>query len=242
MHKTIAEARALVRALLADPSWQHPGVDVVVVPPFTALQAVSEELRGNPKLAFGAQTMHWADAGAHTGEISPPMLVELGCSFVLLGHSERRAAYGETDASVNKKVKSALRHGLTPVIAVGETFDEHEAGRAKTRVTEQVRAALDGIDDADCARCVLAYEPIWAIGTGLAEDPEAANDVMGTMRACAPALRDVRILYGGSMKPDNVAALVAQPNIDGGLVGGASLEAPTFTQLIRSAHSKVATA
>jgi len=242
MHKTTAEARALVRALLADPSWQHPDVDVVLAPPFTALAAVSDELRGNPKLAYGAQTMHWANAGAYTGEISAPMLVELGCRYVILGHSERRAACGETDAEINKKVASALQHGLTPVIAVGETLEEHKAGLAKSRVREQLRAALDGFDDAARARCVLAYEPIWAIGTGFAEDPASANDVMGTMRSCAPGLRDVRILYGGSMKPTNVAELAAQPNVDGGLVGGASLDAQTFAELIRSAHPKVATA
>jgi len=242
MHKTVAEARALARALLADPSWQHPEVDVVVAPPFTALPAISEELRGNPKLAFGAQTMHWADSGAYTGEISPLMLVDLGCRYVILGHSERRASCGEIDLTINKKVKSALHHGLVPVVAVGETLEEHKAGKAKSRVKEQVLAALDGVDGAGCTRCVLAYEPIWAIGTGLAEDPEAADEVMGAMRACAPALRDVQILYGGSMKPNNVAELVAQPNIDGGLVGGASLDAHTFAQLIRNAQPKVATA
>jgi triosephosphate isomerase len=242
MNKTIAEARRLVRALLEDPSWQHPDVDVAVAPPFTALAAVSEDLRDNPKLAFGAQTMHWAESGPYTGEISAPMLAELGCTYVILGHSERRTDCGETDEGVNRKVKCALAYSITPVVAVGETLDEHKAGKATERVCAQVRAAFDGVDDASKARCVIAYEPIWAIGTGLAEEPQAANDVMGAIRDVDPALHDVQLLYGGSMKPGNAAALMAQPNIDGGLVGGASLDAATFSELIRNAHRKVARA
>jgi triosephosphate isomerase len=242
MHKTIAEARELVRALLADPSWQHPDVDVMIAPPFTALPAVSELLAGNPKLAFGAQTMHWGEFGAYTGEISAPMLVELGCRYVLLGHSERRAQCGETDEGVNRKVKSALAYGLTPIVAVGETLEQHQAGEAALRVTAQVGAAFEGVTAAERARCVIAYEPIWAIGTGLAENPESANDVMGVIRAVDPAFDDAQILYGGSVKPGNVAAFIAQPNIDGGLVGGASLDAAGFAELVRNARPKVANA
>jgi triosephosphate isomerase len=242
MNKTVAEARALVRALLADPSWQHPDVDVVIAPPFTALQAVSELLAGNPKLAFGAQTMHWADAGAYTGEISAPMLVELGCRYVLLGHSERRAHCGETDEGVNRKVKSALEHGLTPIVAVGETLEQHRAGEAKLRVTAQVGAAFEGITAAERARCTIAYEPIWAIGTSLAEDPASANEVMGAIRGVDAAFEDVPILYGGSIKPANIAGFMAQQNIDGGLVGGASLDAAGFSELVRNAQPKVAKA
>ena len=239
MHKTIEEARALVRALFSDDSWMHPGVDVVVAPPFTALAAVSEELRGNDKIALCAQTMHWADRGAYTGEISPTMLVDVGCRYVLLGHSERRLTFNVTDAVVNKAAKSALAHDLIPIIAVGETREEHDAGRAIERVTSQVMAALDGIDDFDRRRCVLAYEPIWAIGSGTPDDPQSANATMGAMRACDPALADVQILYGGSAKPDNIASFVAQPNVDGGLVGGASLEANSFAELIRNARPAV---
>lgn len=242
MNKTIAEARALVRALLADPSWQHPDVDVVIAPPFTALPAVSELLAGNPKLFFGAQTMHWGESGAYTGEISAPMLVELGCRYVLLGHSERRAYCGETDEGVNRKVKCALEHGLTPIVAVGETLEQHKAGETKVRVTAQVGAAFEGVTSSERTRCVLAYEPIWAIGTGLAEDPGSANEVMGVIRGADPAFEGVQILYGGSVKPANIAGFMAQPNIDGGLVGGASLDAAGFAELVRNAQRKVANA
>ena len=240
MHKTIAQARELVRALLADSSWEHPDVDVVVAPPFTALQAVAEELRGSTKLALSAQTMYWADQGAYTGEISPVMLLDVGCRYVLIGHSERRFMFNVTDAVVNKCVKSALAHGIVPIIAVGETREEHDAGRAEERVRSQVLGAIDGIDALELERCALAYEPIWAIGSGTADDPRSANAVMGVMRGCHPALADVQILYGGSMKPANVAEFVAQPNIDGGLVGGASLDAQTFAELVRNAHPVVA--
>lgn len=242
MNKTIAEARALVRALLENPAWQHPDVDVVIAPPFTALPAVSELLAGNPKLCFGAQTMHWAEAGAFTGEISAPMLVELGCRYVLLGHSERRAHCGETDEGVNRKVKSALDHGLTPIVAVGETLEQHKAGEAKLRVASQVGAAFEGITEAERARCVIAYEPIWAIGTGLAEDPASANEVMGVIRGVDASFENVQILYGGSVKPANIAGFMAQDNIDGGLVGGASLDPAGFAELVRNAQPKVAKA
>ena len=229
-----------MRALLDDKSWQHTNIDVVIAPPFTALAAVSIELGSATKPRLGAQTMHWGEQGAYTGEISPLMLLEVGCKFVILGHSERRADEGETDLRVNLKVKSALKHGITPIIAVGESVSEHEQGRAKERVCSQILAALDGIDAEGRQRCVLAYEPIWAIGSGLAEDPRTADDVMGAIRFCDPTLANARILYGGSMKPGNVAGFIAQPNIDGGLVGGASLDAMIFSELIRNAHSAVA--
>jgi triosephosphate isomerase len=237
MHKTIAQACDLVRALLADTSWQHPDVDVVIAPPFTALAAVGKELGKSAQPALAAQTMHYAEQGAFTGEISPLMLLDVGCRYVILGHSERRAYCGETDTEINRKVKSALAHGLTPIIAVGETLDDHKAGRATEIVTKQVLDAVDGIDADGRKRCVLAYEPIWAIGSGLAEEPAAANDVMGDMRDTDAAFAEIPILYGGSMKPNNAAALVAQPEIDGGLVGGASLDAQTFAALINNARS-----
>jgi triosephosphate isomerase len=242
MNGTLAQSRELVRALLADSSWRHPDVDVAVAPPFTALAAVAAELGANSPLGLGAQTMHWAERGAYTGEISPVMLVEIGCRYVILGHSERRGSCGETDLGVNLKTKSALAHGLVPVVAVGETLEEHNSGRTAARVTEQVRAALDGLDAGAVARCVLAYEPLWAIGTGVAEDPATADAVMATIRGCDPALADVQILYGGSVKPENVASFVAQPNIDGALVGGASLDARTFSELVRNARPAVARA
>ena len=239
MNKTIAQARELVRALQADTSWDHPDIDVVVAPPFTALAAVAEELKVSPQVALCAQTMHWADHGAYTGEIAPPMLCEIGCRYVLLGHSERRECCAETDETVNRKVKAALAHGIIPIIAVGESLDEHKAGQAKERVTGQVLAALEGVDEFERRRCVLAYEPLWAIGTGLAEDPSSADNVMAAMRASDSALEDVQILYGGSMKPSNAASLTAQPNIDGGLIGGASLDAKIFAELIRNTRPAV---
>jgi triosephosphate isomerase len=232
MHKTIAEARAFVSTLLT--SDHLDDVEVVVIPPFTALGAVGPLIRGS-QIELGAQTMHWEDEGAFTGEISPPMLVELEARYVLLGHSERRAYFGETDADVNRKVAAAYRHGLIPIVAVGETAEEHQAGDVLERVVSQTRAAFAGMADADIARSVVAYEPIWAIGSGQSETPEAANDTMGAIRAALPALADARIIYGGSAKPENIGVLCAQKHIDGALVGGASLDPLTFTRLIANA-------
>jgi len=237
MHKTVAETRAFFAALRERPL-PLDDVDAVVCPPFTALFAAREELRGS-RIGLGAQNVGWADRGAFTGEISPVMLAELGVTWVVVGHSERRALFGELDERVNEKVRAALAHGITPIVAVGETADEHAAGRARDKVCEQVAAAFAGIAPADAARCVVAYEPIWAIGTGHADTPESANDVMGAIRGAAPGLADVRVLYGGSVKPENLAAFVAQPNIDGGLVGGASLEPASFAALLEAARREV---
>jgi triosephosphate isomerase len=239
MHKTVAQARALVRELRAA-ELPHD-VDVVVAPPFTALEAMHEELRGS-RIKLGAQTMHEAANGAFTGEISPVMLHELGERFVILGHSERRAYCAETDAGVNRKVKSALAHGITPIVAVGETKDEYEAGRTRERVTAQTRAAFADVPATDVARCVVAYEPIWAIGTGLVDEPENANGVIGEIRAAVTGLEHARLLYGGSMKGENARALMAQPNIDGGLIGGASLTAHAFLAVLNAAGAAAATA
>ena len=235
MHKTIAEARALAHDLrkLSLP----PEVDVVVAPPFTALAAVAEELRGSA-LALGAQTMHDFAHGPFTGEVSAPMLAEIGVRFVIVGHSERRAFCGESDDAVNRKVRSALAHGIMPIVAVGETASEHELGETHAKVTLQTRAAFLGVSRDDVARCVVAYEPIWAIGTGLVDSAENANAVIAQIRACVDGLAHARILYGGSMKGDNAAALMAMPEIDGGLIGGASLTAPEFAAVIDGARSK----
>jgi triosephosphate isomerase len=234
MHKTVAEAAAFVHELLAAPSLGAGAVDIAIASPFTALAAMQPLLAGS-RVALAAQTMHWADQGAYTGEIAPPMLVEFGVRYVILGHSERRAHCGETDAAVNKKVRAAIAHGIVPIVAVGESHEEHLAGNAIGRVVHQTRAAFAGVAPHDVARCVLAYEPIWAIGTGDVDTPENANRTMGAIREALPALCDVRILYGGSAKPDNVAALCAMPNIDGALVGGASLQASSFADLIVNA-------
>ncbi|MBD5655260.1 MAG: triose-phosphate isomerase [Candidatus Eremiobacteraeota bacterium] len=232
MHKTVAEARAFLRELRAV-ELPHD-VDIVVAPPFTALAAAGEELDGS-HIGLAAQTMHETDHGPFTGEISPVMLRELGVRFVILGHSERREHCGETDAAVNRKVRSALAHGLTPIVAVGETKEAYQAGETRERVTQQARLAFSGISASDVARCVLAYEPIWAIGTGLHDDPANANAVLGAIRAAVDGLGDARLLYGGSMKAENAAALMAEPHIDGGLIGGASLTVAAFQAVVAAA-------
>ena len=235
MHKTIAEARALARELraLALP----PGVEVAVAPPFTALAAVREELI-DTSIALAAQTMHDSAHGPFTGEIAAPMLVELGVTYVILGHSERRAYCGESDDAVNRKVRSALAYGMIPIVAVGESASEHERGETHARVMLQTRAAFANVPLADVARCVVAYEPIWAIGTGLNDSPDNANAVIAQIRASVAGLANARILYGGSMKGDNAAVLMAMPEIDGGLIGGASLTAATFAAVIDGARTK----
>jgi len=233
MHKTIAEARAFVRELL-ERALPLDDVDAVIAPPFTALCAVRDALAGT-RIGVGAQNVSWASSGAFTGEISPPMLVECGVRWVVIGHSERRVMFGELDERVNEKVRAALAHGITPIVAVGETAEEHAAGRARDKVCAQVRAAFDGVDPDDVARCTVAYEPIWAIGTGTADTPSQSNAIMSEIRGAVEGLRDSRLLYGGSMKPSNVAKFVRQPNIDGGLVGGASLDPASFAALLDGA-------
>jgi triosephosphate isomerase len=235
MHKTVAETTAFVRAL-RERTLPLGAVDAVLCPPFTALAAARDALAGSG-IGLGAQNVSWATKGAFTGEISPEMLVELGVEWVVIGHSERRAYFGELDERVNEKARIALAHGITPIVAVGETADEHAAGKALDKVRAQVRAAFAGIAPADAARCVVAYEPIWAIGTGNADSPPEADAIMGAIRAAADGLANVRILYGGSVKPDNIAAFVAQPNIDGGLVGGASLDPDSFAALLDGART-----
>ena len=233
MHKTIAQTRAFVAALR-----EHrlpDGVDAVLCPPFTALCAARDALAGS-SISLGAQNMSWADDGAYTGEISPLMLEELAVRWVVLGHSERRALFGELDVRVNEKVRTALQHGITPIVAVGETAEQHDRGAAHDVVRAQIAAAFEGVAAEHAVRCVVAYEPIWAIGTGHADTPEGADKVMQTIRGAAAGLDGVRVLYGGSVKPANIAAFLAQPNIDGGLVGGASLEPDSFAALLTEAR------
>jgi len=234
MHKTIAQTRAFVADVCAR-ALPLAEVDAVLCPPFTALAAAHAALAGSA-IGLGAQNVCWVDKGAFTGEISPAMLVECGVTWVVIGHSERRHLFGELDYRVNEKARAALAHGITPIVAVGETAEEHAAGQAHAKVCAQVQAAFDGVPDADVARCVVAYEPIWAIGTGNADSPAEANHIMGEIRAKMPGLENARIIYGGSMKPDNVATFLALPNIDGGLVGGASLEPASFAALLEGAR------
>ena len=237
MHGTLAEARALAGGI-REGIRRPRGVQVVLCPPFTALAAVAEILAGGP-IQLGAQTCHHEPAGAHTGEVSPPMLVELGCRWVLLGHSERRKEIGESDALVNSKLRAALAHGLTPVLCVGETLEERRQGLTFTTVEGQLRAGLAGVSAAEIGRLALAYEPVWAIGTGVNATPGQAVEVHGYLRGLLSELaskevaQTVRILYGGSVKAENVDGLVAEPEIDGALVGGASLSAPGFVALVK---------
>jgi triosephosphate isomerase len=234
MHKTIVQTRAFVADVRAR-TLPLAEVDAVLCPPFTALPAACEALAGSA-IGLGAQNVCWVDEGAFTGEISPAMLVECGVTWVVIGHSERRHLFGELDYRVNEKARAALAHGITPIVAVGETAEEHAAGQARAKVCAQIGAAFEGVPVADVGRCVVAYEPIWAIGTGNADSPAEANLIMGEIRAKTPGLEHARILYGGSMKPDNVAAFLAQPNIDGGLIGGASLEPASFAALLEAAR------
>jgi triosephosphate isomerase len=200
------------------------------------LSAVGEALTGS-RLGMGAQTMCDAEGGAFTGEISPLMLLDCGARWVILGHSEQRANCGETDAGVNRKVHTALRLGITPIVAVGESAADHAARRTHAHVVIQTTAAFDGVTPADVARCIVAYEPIWAIGTGLSDSPPAASDVMAQIRGSVAGLELARILYGGSVKPENIGAFVAQPHIDGALVGGASLGPQSFADLMANARA-----
>jgi len=211
------------------------GVDLVLCPPTVYLETVGSALAdAGTDVALGGQNAHDKSGGAFTGEVAAPMLVDVGCRFVILGHSERRTLCGETDAAVNAKAKAALAAGLTPIVCVGETLAEREAGRTEAVVTSQVEGSLAGLSSADLERLVIAYEPVWAIGTGRVATPEQAQEVHALIRrllaglASAAVAAKVRIQYGGSVKPDNVAELAAQPDIDGALVGGASLAGADF--------------
>jgi triosephosphate isomerase len=237
MHKTIEEAVALTQALRAELDGVT-GCDVAFCPPFPALAAVREGLTGSA-IRLGAQNMHWEEQGAFTGEVSPQMLVGL-CDYVIIGHSERRTLFGETDETVNKKLHAALAHGLRPILCVGENLQQNQAGETERFVGGQVRAAFEGLTAEQARIVTVAYEPIWAIGTGVPATGEGANDVIGgTVRGALAALygdevaQTVRIQYGGSVKPGNVAEFMAQPEIDGALVGGASLKAADFAAIVR---------
>lgn len=239
MHRTAAEARTLAREVRAAVGTLTDAVDVAVAPPFTALHAVAAELAGSA-IGLGAQNLHPEPQGAFTGEVSPPMLLEAGCRFVLVGHSERRQLFGETDESVHRKVKAALAAGLHPIVCVGETLPEREGGRTLEVVGRQVRAALAGLSGEQVGALTLAYEPVWAIGTGRTATAAQAQEVHAAVRAIlrelAPAAAEsVRIQYGGSVKPENAAELMSQPDVDGALVGGASLKAQDFVGIVKGA-------
>ncbi len=226
MFKTQAEAREFLTAFI--PHLQHSELNrtVVLCVPFTDLPVVGQQLKAH--LALGAQNVHWQESGAFTGEIAAPMLVELGVSYVIVGHSERREFFGETDASANQRLRAAQRHGLTPILCVGESKQHWLAGETEAWITGQLQR---GLQDADPTNLVIAYEPIWAIGTGETCDCQEANRVIGLIRSQL-SQPGVSILYGGSVKSDNIDALMAQPEIDGVLVGGASLDAESFARIV----------
>jgi triosephosphate isomerase len=237
MHKTAAEAVQLVRELRQRLNTQ---VQVGIAPPFTALAPVKAALQGSPIQLF-AQNCHHEKQGAFTGEVSAPMLAEIGCDGVILGHSERRQLFNETDEGVNKKLRAALEAQLHPIVCVGETLAERESNRTWEVVSRQVRGALSGIAPEQMAKVTLAYEPVWAIGTGKVATTAQAQEVHGQIRGLLRELggqqvsEAVRIQYGGSVKPDNAAELLGQPDIDGALVGGASLKADDFARIV-AAH------
>jgi len=239
MHKTHLDGIHFVEALrnhLDDGVYGK--VDIVICPPFTALRSVQTTVDGDSlDMAIGAQDMHWEDSGAFTGEVSPGMLSKLGVSYVIVGHSERREYFGETDELVNRKVLAALSHEMSPILCVGETLAEYEAGSTERKVATQVEAGLSGVSPEQLAQVVIAYEPIWAIGTGKTASSEEAQGTIKYIRSVVESLSPtgaaaIRIQYGGSVKPGNIAELMAQPDIDGALVGGASLEAQDFARIL----------
>ena len=254
MNKTAEEGAGLIRELVQELA-DTDSADVAVCPPFTALAAVAAELRGS-RIELGAQNMHWESSGAFTGETSAAMLIAAGCKYVILGHSERRGHFGETDEIVNRKLRAALEAGLAPIVCVGEVLQEREAGRTEEVVFGQVRKSLADLDAKDMIGVTVAYEPVWAIGTGKNATPEEAQEVHAGIRAllaetfgkaCAEAARiqyggsvkpanaKAIMAFGGSVKPANAKAIMAQPDVDGALVGGASLKAADLAAIVRAA-------
>jgi triosephosphate isomerase len=241
MNHTHLDAIQVVQKLafrLRDPDYAR--ADVSVHPTFTALRSVQTVIQSDRiPILLGAQNCHWEPKGAFTGEVSPPMLAKLDVAYVIVGHSERRELFGETDEMVNKKVKSVFEHGMTPIMCVGETLEEREAGSTEAKVVGQVTAGLAGVHAEQISTLVIAYEPIWAIGTGRTATPEDAQTVCGLIRATIEnehgqaAANAVRVQYGGSVKPSNTAELMAQPDIDGALVGGASLDPDEFARIVQ---------
>jgi triosephosphate isomerase len=241
MHKTHLEAIALVQKvhyLLREQDYD--AVDVGVAPPFTALRSVQTLIESDQiPMALSAQNCYWEEQGAFTGEISAGMLAKLKCAYVIVGHSERRHVFGETDEMVNKKAKAVFKNDMTPIVCLGETLDEREAGRTEDVISTQVDASLTGLTPEQLGALVIAYEPVWAIGTGRNALPEDANETIGYVRRLvkemggSAAADNVRIQYGGSVKAGNIASFMAMPEIDGALVGGASLDAEEFALIVR---------
>jgi triosephosphate isomerase len=237
MYKTLKDARALAQALRKDIDGLFTDREVLVCPPFTAIPAVAEALSGST-IAWGGQNAHWEKQGAFTGEVAAAMLADLGCRYIIVGHSERRQYFTETDATVNKRMHGVLAAGITPIVCIGETLEERESNRTLSVIERQLNKGLVGLSAAASAVVVIAYEPVWAIGTGRTATPDQAQEVHSFIRQqygkiySQSAAEQIRILYGGSVKPDNMSALMKQPDIDGGLVGGASLEAESFKKIV----------
>jgi triosephosphate isomerase len=236
MYKTVAETVKYVkefRAMVKDVT----GVEIVIAPPFTALHAAAEAAR-NSNVAVAAQNLYWEREGAFTGEISATMIAEAGAEYVIIGHSERRTLFGETDASVNRKLAAAFAGGLTPIVCIGETLDQRERNETFAVLDRQIKEGLDGITSAQVVRLVIAYEPVWAIGTGRNATPRQAADAHGHIRRRlqhwfgADAAELCRVIYGGSVKPENIGELASQPDVDGALVGGASLDVKAFFGIV----------
>ena len=242
MNKTMSEAIVLTQRLCNQYNRKWDNVDIVVCPPSIDIKSVYTVIDfDKTKIAVGAQNVHWEESGAFTGEISIPMIKEAGCEFCIVGHSERREMFNETDTSVNLKVKALIEADIAPIVCVGESLSMRDSGDYVGFIVAQVRAALAGLDEADMKKVVIAYEPIWAIGTGRTATPEQAEEVCAAIRATIADMFDkgvadaCRVLYGGSMNVGNVESLLAQPNIDGGLIGGAALQSDSFRQLIEAA-------
>lgn len=242
MYTTSGEGVVLIQDLAELVREQWDTVEVVVCPPFTGLKAASTVIELDKlTMGLGAQDMHWENDGAFTGEVAPRMLVDLRCNYVIIGHSERREYFGETDETVNRKVMAAFEHGMTPIMCCGETLDTRENGETESFVRGQVVNGAAGLSLEQAQQLVIAYEPIWAIGTGRTPTPESANDVCRTIRATIgamygpPAAMAVRVLYGGSVKPENATMFFNEPDVDGALVGGAALKADSFADIVKAA-------
>jgi len=242
MNKTATEAAALVTEIKRD-VFDIDNVDILVCPPFTALAVVGDVVRDS-NVSLGAQNMYFEDKGAYTGEISTAMLKDCGCTHVIIGHSERRTIFNESDETINKKVKKALEADLIPILCIGEKLEEREANKTFEVITNQLEGDLAGIDSDNIKKIIIAYEPVWAIGTGKTATSEQAQEAHAFIRNLIKEKYDsvvadgIIILYGGSMKPANVEELVSQPDVDGGLIGGASLEAASFVELVKKSNKE----
>ncbi len=240
LNKTPREALALANELKRE-VLDVQGVDIVICPPFTALDIVNEAIL-ETNIALGAQNIYWQDSGAFTGEISAPMIKDLGATYVIVGHSERRQFFGETNETVAKRIRAALTHGLTPIVCVGENLAERESNKTFDVIKNHCEGSLAGLTADEMTKLVIAYEPVWAIGTGKTATPEQAQEVHAYIRGLLEKMfnkevaQSVRIQYGGSVTPENISILIAKPDIDGALVGGASLKAPSFAAIVKSAR------